>query len=109
MMSATCGKPSVRRRCAAAFGEKLASGSSPVTTSSARRRVPWRPRTIGPWAAERTTRSAMREGARVALLHPLERPPRALSGEVDEPGVPRAEDDDVARRQRLRLALGAAL
>ena len=60
MRSATCGKPSVRRRCDAAVGEKRASGSSPSTRSSLEvaGAAPGRA-TTAPCSAERTSSQPM--------------------------------------------------
>ena len=101
-MSATCGNPSVRRRCFDAFGEKCASGSSPSTLPTSRKCRPFAPIASAPCSSERTSSqptcgcSASVETRRgMALLDLLERHPAGLIHEIDEPEVPRREHDDV--------------
>ena len=110
MMSATCAKPSrAAAGGAAAFGEKPASGSSPVTAPSASRRVPpraERERAVGAPSARARSRcagcsSSAGDQRGMALLDLLEREPVRALHQVDEPEVARAEDDDVAVRRDL--------
>ena len=96
-MSATCGKPSVRRRWRAAFGGKPASGSSPVDLAvgePARAAAAERERAVLRRAHEHEADvrvlAERRDQVRVPLADLLEREPVRALHQVDEAEVARS-------------------